>query len=144
MTCQLDMRSGAARLTLVALACVALVSFATAIAVAQEYRAGTLRVLHPWSRPTAPGVSVGAAYFEVRNEGATDDRLVGASTPIAARVEIHETRIVAGVAQMRAQEAVAIVAGRTITAAPGGLHLMLIELRVENRPAPAAAGHDGH
>jgi copper(I)-binding protein len=97
-------------------------------AEAGEVRAGALVIEAPWARATAPGAAVGAGYLVIRNTGTSADRLVGASTPAAAMVEIHETRMTDGEMQMRPVEALEIPPGGSVRLQPGGLHLMLMDL----------------
>ena len=42
-----------------------------------------------WARTTVPGMSMGGVFMEIENEGKADDVLLGGSTPVAERVEIH-------------------------------------------------------
>jgi copper(I)-binding protein len=102
---------------------------------AAEYRVGALGISHPWSRPTAAGMPMGVAYLAITNHGKSPDSLIAASSPAAARVEIHESRIVDGVARMRPLTQVAIAAGATVKIEPGGIHLMLVDLK-----SPLTAG----
>jgi hypothetical protein len=97
-------------------------------AVAHGYQAGTLKIQHPWSRPTAPGVGVGVGYMVIVNSGKADT-LLAASTPAADRVELHLTRFEAGMMKMRQVERVELPAGATVRLEPGGLHMMLIGLK---------------
>ena len=80
-----------------------------------------------WARATPPGVEVGAAYIVITG-GSRADQLVGASTPRAAMVHLHEVVETDGVAKMRAIDAVSIPAGARVTLAPTGRHLMLMGL----------------
>lgn len=96
---------------------------------AHEYRAAGLKIEHPWSRATAPGVSVGVGYLALVNEGAKADVLIGASSPLAAQVEIHVTRVEGGMMRMRRVERVSLPPGATVRFAPGGTHLMLTGLK---------------
>jgi periplasmic copper chaperone A len=89
---------------------------------------GTLQISEVWSRPTPPVSSVGAVYFSIKNLGSKPDLLVGLSSPAAAKVEIHESRTVQGVMQMRALESLPCPAGATVKVEPGGLHVMLMGL----------------
>lgn len=98
-------------------------------------RAGPLLVSDAWARPTAAGMPMGVAYFVVRNDGATDDAIVAASTSAAARVEIHQTTLDGGMARMRPLREIAVPAKSQVAIAPGGIHLMLVDL-----VAPLAAG----
>lgn len=95
--------------------------------------APAVEVEQPWARPTAPRQSVGAAYMRLRSPGG--DRLLGGSSPAAGRVEVHEMRMDGDVMRMREREALDLPAGEVVTLAPGGLHVMLIDLA-----APLAAG----
>ena len=71
----------------------------------------------------------GAAYLSITNHGAREDTLIGAQTPAATRVEFHRTSVEAGMAKMRPASSLVIEPGDTLTAAPGGLHLMLVDLK---------------
>jgi len=96
---------------------------------AHQYELGTLAIGHPWSRPTAPGIPMGVAYLSITNNGKTPDALIAASTPAAARVEFHQTTLADGMARMRPMTEIVIAAGATVKIEPGGIHLMLAELR---------------
>jgi periplasmic copper chaperone A len=96
---------------------------------AADYRAGDLKVMQPWSRPTPPAAGVGAVYFSITNLGRKADRLTAVSSPIASSVEIHESRGTQGLMQMRAVRFVECPPGATVKSEPGGLHVMLLGLR---------------
>jgi copper(I)-binding protein len=93
-----------------------------------ESRLGNLIVTEARARPTPPGISVGVMYFSITNRGAKADRLLSVSTPIAGKVEIHESRIEHGVMEMREVSSVDCPPGATVRATPGALHVMLIAL----------------
>lgn len=96
-------------------------------AYAHEFKAGSIKIEHPWARPSA--TENGAAYLELENGGTEADRLTGASAAIAGAVELHVTSIDAqGVATMRPVEAIDLPAGGRARLSPGGLHLMLLGL----------------
>ena len=82
----------------------------------------------PWSRATPPGAKVGAGFMQLRNAGAAD-RVVGASSPVAARVEMHVTVREGEVMKMREVKAFDLPAGGTFELKPGGAHLMLMDLK---------------
>jgi copper(I)-binding protein len=98
-------------------------------APAQQFSAGKLVIDHPWARPTAAGMPTGVAYLSITNHGTRGDTLIGARTPVATRVEFHRTSFEGGMARMRPATSLVIEPGATLEAAPGGLHLMLVELR---------------
>lgn len=76
-----------------------------------------------------------AGYMTIRNEGDGADRLTGASSSAAERVEIHSSNMVDGVMRMRPLAEIEIPADGSTVFAPGGNHLMLIGLE-----APLAVG----
>ena len=83
----------------------------------------------PWSRATAPGQTVGSGYMVIRNRSAAPDRLVGASSPVAARVETHVHIREGDVMRMREVKGYDIPANGSFELKPGGAHLMLMNLR---------------
>jgi periplasmic copper chaperone A len=98
--------------------------------VAQEFKAGDLTIDHPWSRATPAGAKVAAGYMTIVNKGIAPERLIGGSTSVAGRVEIHEMAMKDGVATMRpVAGGLLIEPGKTVTLAPGGYHLMLQDLK---------------
>lgn len=82
----------------------------------------------PWSRATPPGAKVGAGFMQLKNAGAAD-RVVGASSPVAGRVEMHVTVREGEVMKMREVKAFDLPAGSTFELKPGGAHLMLMDLK---------------
>jgi copper(I)-binding protein len=87
-----------------------------------------VRIEDPWSRATPPGAKIGAGYMKITG-GAAADRLVGASSPAAARVELHVTEKKGDVMRMRQVKAYDIPAGGSFELSPGGAHLMLVDLK---------------
>jgi copper(I)-binding protein len=82
----------------------------------------------PWSRATPPGAKVGAGFMRLRNAGAAD-RVVGASAPVAGRVEMHVTLREGDVMKMREVKSFEVPAGGSFELKPGGAHLMLVDLK---------------
>ncbi len=83
-----------------------------------------------WLRETAPGARTGAGYGLVVNAGSAEDRLLGGSTPVAARLEVHSMTMDGGIMRMRpVTGGLAIPAGGRVALKPGGYHLMLIGLK---------------
>ncbi len=93
-----------------------------AAAVAQVH------VENPWARPTPPTAKLAAGYLSVVNAGAAD-RLVGASSPAAARVETHVTINDGGVFRMREVKHLDVPANGRLELKPAGAHLMLIDIQ---------------
>ena len=104
--------------------------FAMQPALAHEYKIGTLEIAHPWARMTPAGAKVGGGYLTVENDGKEADRLLSATAEVAGRVEIHEMSVKDGVMTMRMlPDGLEIPAGGEAKLAPGGLHLMLMDLK---------------
>lgn len=82
----------------------------------------------PWVRATAPGAKVGGGYLTIRNGNASADRLVGASSPAAARVELHVHLREGEVVKMRQVQSLEVPARGVVELKPGGAHLMFIAI----------------
>ncbi|MDQ0357415.1 copper(I)-binding protein [Rhodoplanes tepidamans] len=97
---------------------------------AQEFTAGALRIEKPWSRATPGGAKVAGGYMSITNTGTTPDRLVGGSLPQAGRFEVHEMKTENGIMTMRPLvQGLEIKPGQTVTLAPGGYHVMFMDLK---------------
>lgn len=95
-----------------------------------------LLVEAPWARATAGAARTAAGYLAIVNKGDHAERLIGASSPAAGRVELHEMATVDNVMRMRPlPSGIDVPPGRTTELKPGGLHLMFIDLK-----APFARG----
>ena len=98
-------------------------------ALADDVKLGDVVIVLPWARATPSGATTGAGYLTIENHGQADDRLVGVASPVAAKVEVHEMSMTGGVMRMRpVQGGVAIAAGKSVTLAPSGYHIMLMGL----------------
>jgi copper(I)-binding protein len=99
-------------------------------ASAQQVKIGDLVLDHAWARATPGGAKVGGGYLSIENKGATPDKLIGGSSSAAGKVEVHEMTMNNGVMKMRpVQGGLSISPGQSVTLAPGGYHLMMMELR---------------
>lgn len=140
---------------------------ALAVSLFAAVAAAQVKVEGAWARPTVAGQQGGGGFLAVTSAAA--DRLLGASTPAAERVELHSMTMKGDVMEMRQVPAIELPAGRTVKLEPGGLHVMFLglkqplavgsklpvtlkfekagELKVEfditPRPMPAG-GHAGH
>ena len=104
-------------------------SILTVVADAHEYKLKALHIDHPLARATPPGARAADAFLSVENKGATPDRLIAASSPVAEIVEVHETTMDGGVMRMRAIPGIDINARSKVDLKPGGYHIMLMELK---------------
>lgn len=113
------------------IACAVLLScLLTSPLLAQNIASGDLVVTQPWSRATPGGAKVAGGYLTIENRGSAPDRLLSASTTAAKKLEIHEMAVTGGVMTMRGIEGgLAIEPGQIVKFAPGGTHLMFVELK---------------
>lgn len=102
---------------------------AAGTATAENFSFGTLDVGNPWTRATPRGARIAAAYMTITNRGQVSDRLIGGSTSVASRFEIHSMVTEDGVAKMRpVVGGLEVKAGETVSLKPGSFHIMLIGL----------------
>ncbi|MCV6584590.1 MAG: copper chaperone PCu(A)C [Marinibacterium sp.] len=104
---------------------------ALALATATAALAGDgLDITDAYARASGPHAKAGAAFMVIENHGSSDDQLIGASSDVAKRVELH-THIDKGdgVMQMREVEGgFAIPAGGAHALKRGGDHVMFMGL----------------
>ena len=81
-----------------------------------------------------PTTSEAAGYFTVVNRGSTPDTLLAISSPIAASAMLHGQVPDGGMVRMEHVEAAVIPARDSLVLAPGGMHVMFMDL--ERRPQP--------
>jgi copper(I)-binding protein len=123
------------RMSDVAAACrIAFLSLLLGISGAARAATGGLAVTNVWARATPAGVDVGGAYFTIVNRGKQPDVLLSLASPAASMVALHRTTMESGLSRMRPAGEVVIAPGQTVTAGPGGLHVMLMDL---NKPLVA-------
>lgn len=78
------------------------------------------------------GFGVSAAYMQIENKGSESDVLIKAETDVAGLVELHETVVENDVAQMKPlAEGISLPLGSVTELKPGGLHIMLMQLKRE-------------
>ena len=99
--------------------------------------AGELMVHDAWIMLPPPN-SNAAAFMKVSNHTDEAAVLVGAKSPVADRVEIHQSVMAEGVTRMEKLEMISIPAGETLVLAPKGIHVMLFEptALAEGSPVP--------
>lgn len=90
--------------------------------------ADALSVEEAQVRAVPPVSTTTAAFMVLRNSGEQDVVVRGAFSPAAEHTELHDHVEEDGVMQMRQVSAISVPAGGSVELAPGGLHLMLIEL----------------
>ena len=100
-----------------------------AYAWAQSPDGGSISVEQPWARATPGGARTGAAYLTLANKANTTDRLMGATTPIAEKVQFHKVTEKDGIVRMRELRSIEIASGDKLILKPGDIHIMLVGLK---------------
>src|ERR1700751_1292661 len=108
---------------------IAAVLFTTS-ARAEDVKAGDLVISQAWTRATPGGAKTGGGFLTIENKGSAADKLIGARAGAAGKIEVHEMAMNGGVMKMRPLESgLAIEPGKTVKLAPGGYHLMMMDLK---------------
>lgn len=135
----------------------AMVITAAALVGCSSGGSSMIAVTGAWARASSTLTAPGAAYMTIENNGTAADALVGASSPAATTVEIHETVVLepatpsegmgmggplpsgsggsdGGMMGMQPVARLQVPAGGRVELAPGSYHVMLIGLARELRP----------
>jgi periplasmic copper chaperone A len=108
----------------------ALVLACATTAVAAEFDIGNVQVLDPWTAATPKGSQVAGGYMVIRNKGSEPERLIGASSEVASRVDVHKMEMEGGVAKMRPVEGgLEIKPGESVELKRGSFHVMFMDLK---------------
>ena len=89
----------------------------------------TITVEQAWARATPGGARTGAAYMTLMNSGASADRLLSATTPVADQIQFHKETEDNGVSRMREVHSVEISPGGKVIFKPSEMHIMIIGLK---------------
>ena len=118
------------KLMQISIASVLAAYLSSAPARAEDVKAGDLVIGQAWSRATPSGAKTGGGYLTIENKGSAPDRLVGGSADVAGSVQVHEMSMDKGVMKMRPlDQGLTIEPGKTVKLAPGGYHLMMMDLK---------------
>lgn len=97
---------------------------------ADDVMIGNLKLTAAWARATPKGATVGGGYFTITNTGNAADRLVGGTSDISNRFEIHQMSMDKGVMKMReVTSGIEITPGQTVRFEPSGYHIMFVGLK---------------
>jgi copper(I)-binding protein len=88
-----------------------------------------IAVDHVWARATPKGAATAAGYLTLLNRGTSDDRLLGATSPVAEKIQFHSMTNDHGVMKMEELPAIDLHPGVPATLKPGGIHMMITGLK---------------
>ena len=104
-----------------------LVAILLSIPVAGFAQAAPAKVERPWARATVQGQDATGAYMTLTTTEPLT--LLGAATPAAGIVEIHQMKMEGDVMKMRAVDTLPLKPGTPLLFAPNGYHFMLMDLK---------------
>jgi copper(I)-binding protein len=110
-----------------------IITLLLAVALAACGQPAELEVADPWTRDTAGRTANAAVFMTITSP--VDDRLVRASSPVAARTDLMTMTDDGGTMAMIYLEAIDLPAGEPVRLVPTGLHVWLDGLN-----APLRAG----
>jgi hypothetical protein len=91
--------------------------------------AQNVEVKDAWARATVQGQKASGAFMTLTAK--TDTTLVGVASSVAGVAQVHEMKMDGNTMQMRAlPDGLRLNAGKAVALKPGGLHLMLMDLKV--------------
>ncbi len=91
-------------------------------------QAQNVNVQDAWIRSTVVGQKATGVFMTITAKDG--GKLVGASSPVAGVVEVHEMKMDGGVMKMRAiPGGLDLPAGKAVELKPGGYHVMLMDLK---------------
>lgn len=102
--------------------------FAAAVFIAASTAChAEVKVEGAWVRPSVQGQTTSAAYMTLTCDA--DTSLVAVRSPATGSAQLHEMKMDGSVMRMRAMDAIDLRAGKPVTLAPGGMHIMLLDLK---------------
>lgn len=103
--------------------------FLAAPALAHEVTVGDLQIIHPHIPQPAASAKAAGGFMAIVNSGTEPDRLLGVESGIAAKSEVHESKVDAnGVGTMAHVDFIEIPPGGTVSLEHGGYHVMFMGL----------------
>ncbi|MGZ3181348.1 MAG: copper chaperone PCu(A)C [Telluria sp.] len=102
-------------------------AFVAALLLASAGALAQVTVRDAWVRATVPAQKTSGAFLTITS--ARDAQIVAVRSPVAATVEMHQMDMRSTTMNMRAVDAIALPAGKTVDFGAAGYHVMLMELR---------------
>lgn len=104
--------------------------FAPPPVFAHEIVQGDIQIIHPHIPQPAASAKAAGGFMAIVNTGSEADRLIGVESEIAAKTEVHESKVDEnGVGTMAHVEFIEIPAGGTVSLEHGGYHIMFMGLK---------------
>ncbi len=102
---------------------------AGALLLAASAQGATVTVRDAWVREPAPNRKETGAFAVVENAGTETRAIVGATSEVTEKVELHEMKLEGSMMRMSPVAKIEIPAGGKVELKPGSLHLMLFGIK---------------
>jgi copper(I)-binding protein len=89
---------------------------------------GLISVEHAYMRSSIPGTTISSGYMIIENKSQKTVTLLGASSKISPRIEIHQHIMLDGMMRMRQLDSIDIKAKQRVIFQPSGLHFMIFDV----------------
>ncbi len=99
-----------------------------------------IEIENAWTRATPPGAKTAAGYMTIRNQSSSPDHLIRATSPLAARVEMHVHLHDGDVMRMRQVKGYDLPAKGSLELKPGIAHLMFVDIKQPFKEGEAVQG----
>ncbi len=93
--------------------------------------ADSITVVDPYVRQAPPGAPATGAFMVIRNSGSKEIKVIKADNPASKLTELHTHLNEGGMMKMRQVANIPVAAGGEAVLKPGGLHVMLIDLKTQ-------------
>lgn len=100
---------------------------AVALALAAASAQAQVKVDKAWVRGAVPGQLATGAFLDITST--RNAALVKVESPVAATVEVHAMEMKNNLMTMREVQKIDLPAGKQVRLAPGGFHIMLMDLK---------------
>lgn len=102
---------------------------------AQVRQLASIQASEAWARSTPPGVGASAAYLRLHNDSTQTLLITQVRSDVSGSAQLHEMTLQDGVMRMRhLSSGLSLKPGETVQLKPGGLHVMLMDLKQPLRP----------
>lgn len=105
------------------------IALSLSFSAAADGIADKVTVNDPYVRAVPPVVKTTAAFMQIQSSDSVERFVISADTPIAGAVELHMHEHDGGVMRMRRIPHIHLPPGKTVSLEPGGLHVMLFEVK---------------
>jgi copper(I)-binding protein len=95
----------------------------------RQVSVGDLIIAGAWMPPPLQGARAAAIYLRIENRGSEADQLLGAVSPVAQDLTVHQSKESGGIMKMLPRSSIEIPPHGEVELKPMGIHLMAMGLK---------------